>query len=132
MNIYKNLPPLEKTRDGKPYEIAPELRNRVNSLIRRECCNCVNKNCIALGDYDSHTCPQLISLSVCCKWFRWAVLPMDEALEAEIYKNMDRKRCAICGAVFLPGSNRTRYCRSCAAKVHREQKKKSARKRRSM
>ena len=26
-------------------------------------------------------CPQMISFSVCCKWFRWAVLPLDRTLE---------------------------------------------------
>ncbi len=50
--------------------------------------------------------PGLRSFSVCCKWFRWAVLPLDRTLEAEIYRDRDLKRCAECGGVFVPKSNR--------------------------
>ncbi len=39
--------------------------------------------------------------SVCCKWFRWAVLPHAGTLEAEIYRGRDLKRCAVCGGVFV-------------------------------
>ncbi len=132
MNLYKNLPPLEKTWNGKPYEIPPELRKRVNNLIIRECCNCENRCCMELEDYDTHTCPQLVSLTVCCKWFRWAVLPLDKALEAEIYKNIDMKRCAVCGLPYYSASHSSKYCTSCKKKVLKEQKKLYARKKRSM
>ena len=68
---------------------------------------------------------------VCCKWFRWAVLPLDGTLEAEIFQDKDLKRCAVCGRVFVPKSNRGKYCPDCAARVHRRQKTESERKRRS-
>ena len=83
-----------------------------------------------LDDGDTCTCPQTISYSVCCKWFRWAVLPQDKALEAEIFRSASVKRCAECGAAFVPRSNRAKYCEACAAKVHRRQKNASDRKRR--
>ena len=84
-----------------------------------------------LDDGDTHTCPQTVSFSVCCKWFRWAVLPLDGTLEAEIFRDKDLKRCAVCGGVFVPKSNRAKYCPGCAARVHRRQKTESERKRRS-
>ena len=94
-------------------------------------CNCEDGNCLALDDGDTCACPQMISFSVCCKWFRWAVLPLDRTLEAEIYRDRDLKRCAECGGVFVPKSNRGKYCPDCAARVHRRQKTESERKRRS-
>ena len=60
-----------------------------------------------------------------------AVLPLDGTLEAEIFRDKDLKRCAVCGGVFVPKSNRAKYCPGCAARVHRRQKTESERKRRS-
>ena len=130
-NPYKDLPPLERRPDGTHYRMTPAQRKQANALIRRECCNCEDGDCIALDDGDTCTCPQMISFSVCCKWFRWAVLPLDGTLEAEIFRDKDLKRCAVCGRVFVPKSNRAKYCPGCAARVHRRQKTESERKRRS-
>ena len=130
-NPYKDLPPLERRPDGSLYRMTPAQRKQAASLIRRECCCCEGGNCIVLDDWDTHTCPQTISFSVCCKWFRWAVLPLDGTLEAEIFRDKELKRCAVCGGVFVPKSNRAKYCPHCAAGVHRRQKTESERKRRS-
>ena len=130
-NPYKDLPPLERRPDGSLYRMAPAQRKQAASLIRRECCCCEDGNCIVLDDGDTCTCPQTISFSVCCKWFRWAVLPLDGTLEAEIFRDKDLKRCSVCGAAFVPRSNRGKYCPDCAARVHRRQKTESERKRRS-
>ena len=97
----KHLPPLEHRPDGSPYRITPPQKRRASGLIRRECCNCEDGNCLALDDGDTCACPQMISFSVCCKWFRWAVLPLDRTLEAEIYRDRDLKRCAECGGVLF-------------------------------
>ena len=70
---YQHLPPLEHRPDGSPYRITPPQKRRASGLIRRECCNCEDGNCLALDDGDTCACPQMISFSVCCKWFRWAV-----------------------------------------------------------
>ena len=88
---YQHLPPLEHRPDGSPYRITPPQKRRASGLIRRECCNCEDGNCLALDDGDTCACPQMISFSVCCKWFRWAVLPLDRTLEAEIYRDRDLK-----------------------------------------
>ncbi len=116
-NPYKDLPPLERKPDGSLYCMNPAQRKQANALIRRECCNCENGDCIAFDDGDTRTCPQMISFSVCCKWFRWSVLPLAGTLEAEIYRGRDLKRCAVCGGVFVPKSNRGKYCPDCAARV---------------
>ena len=99
-NPYKDLPPLERRPDGSLYRMTPAQRKQAASLIRRECCCCEDGNCIVLDDGDTCTCPQTISFSVCCKWFRWSVLPLDGTLEAEIFRDRDLKRCAVCGGVF--------------------------------
>jgi len=125
------LPEIERSPAGGLPRIAPAQRRRANALIRRECCNYADGGCIALDGRDACACPQMISFSVCCKWFRWAVLPLDGTLEAEIFRDKDTKRCAVCGHAFLPKSNRGKYCPDCAARVHRRQKTESERKRRS-
>ena len=130
-NPYKRLPPLERKPGSFLYRMNPAQRKQPNALIRRECCHCDDGNCIALDDGDTCTCPQTISFSVCCKWFRWAVLPLNGTLEAEIFRDKDLKRCAVCGGVFVPTSIRGKYCPVCDAVVHRRQKAESERKRRS-
>ena len=60
--------------------MTPAQRKQAASLIRQECCCCEDGNCIVLDDGDTCTCPQTVSFSVCCKWFRWAVLPLDLSL----------------------------------------------------
>ena len=130
-NPYKRLPPIERKPDGSLYRMTPAQRKQANALIRRECCNYEDGNCMLLDDGNTCTCPQTISFSVCCKWFRWAVLPLDGTLKAEIFRDKDLKRCAVCGGVFVPKSNRAKYCPGCAARVHRRQKTESERKRRS-
>ena len=121
-NPYKDLPTLERRPDGSLYRMTPAQRKQAASLIRRECCCFEDGNCIVLDDGDTCTCPQTVSFSVCCKWFRWAVLPLDGTLEAEIFRDKDLKRCAVCGGVFVPKSNRAKYCPGCATRVHRRQK----------
>ena len=130
-NPYKRLPPIERRQDGSLYRMTPAPRKQANALLCRECCCYEDGNCMLLDEGDTHTCPQTISFSVCCKWFRWSVLPQIGTLEAEIFRDKELKRCAICGRVFVPKSNRAKYCPDCAARVHRRQKTESERKRRS-
>lgn len=129
-NLYQSLPPIERKSDGALYGMTPMQRKQASALIRRECCNYDNGNCIALDDGDTCACPQIVSFSVCCKWFRWTVLPLSETLKTEIFRDRDTKRCAVCGNIFVLKSNRAKYCSDCAAKVHRRQKTESERKRR--
>ena len=129
--IYKGLPPIERKPDHSLYRMTPAQRKRATALIRRECCSYDDGSCLEQDDGDTHTCTQTISFSVCCKWFRRAVLPLDKPLEAEIFRNNSMKRCAVCGKPYVPKSNRGKYCPDCAARVHRRQKTESEQKRRS-
>lgn len=127
----KKPPEIERTPGGGLPRMTPAQRRRANALVRKTCCNYDNGNCLLLDDGEECVCPQTISYSVCCKWFRWAVLPLDRTLEAEIYRDCALKRCSVCGKPYVPKSNRGKYCPNCAARVHRRQKTESERKRRS-
>ena len=72
-----------------------------------------------------------ISRSLLCRWFRRAVLPQQPKLEQAILSPKKLRRCEVCGTGILARSGRTKYCPACAKEVHRQQKAKSARKRRS-
>jgi len=113
-------------------QMTPTQRKRANALIRSECCNFDGGYCLMLDDGESHACPQLASYSVLCKWFQTALLPTDAALRAEMFGTSSIKGCAICGEAFVPKSNRAKYCASCAAKIHRQQKNVSDRNRRAL
>ena len=95
------------------------------------CCNYESGNCLALDDGEECVCIQSISYSLLCRWFRSAVLPLDESLETALLYRKEQKRCTVCGQFFLPGSNRAKCCKSCAAIIHRRQKTASDRKRRA-
>ena len=114
-NPYKRLPPIERKPDGSLYRMTPAQRKQANALIRRECCCYEDGNCMLLDDGDTHTCPQTISFSVCCKWFRWSVLPQIGTLEAEIFRDKELKTlCGLRQSVrpkVQPGEILSRLCR---------------------
>ena len=91
---------------------------RVKKLIRRLCANCDSGDCLLLDDGDP--CPQMVSPTLICKYFRAAVLPTDRELCAEIMGGVHSwKRCAVCGGRFLAKGNRALYCGPCAQKERR-------------
>ena len=90
-----------------------------------------NGNCILLDDGDECVCPQLISYSLLCKWFRVAVLPADRLLYAELYQTGDKKKCTECGAFFASTSNSVKYCPVCRKRITRRQAAERMRKRRA-
>ena len=103
---------------------------RARKLVH-QCCNYESGNCLALDDGEECICVQSISYSLLCNWFRAAVLPLDDPLATALLYRKEHKQCAVCGHPFLPGSNRAKYCKSCATIVHRRQKTASDRKRRA-
>ena len=132
-------------KKSKP-EPVPVMDYRQYRRARRlvhECCNYDGGNCIALddgGNYDGGNCialddgeecvcVQSISYSLLCRWFRAAVLPLDRELETALFHRLDAKRCAVCGALFTPGSNRAKYCPECAVQVRRRKEAERQRKR---
>ena len=94
--------------------------------IRRKCANFDRENgcCLPLDDI----CPQTLTLSLLCRYYRAAVLPDDPALEAEIRKT--GQRCQICGAWYSPKGRNAKYCPSCAVEqrraLDRQRKRKKA------
>lgn len=43
----------------------------------------------------------------------------DENSQYTFHYRLDAKRCAVCGVLFLPGSNRAKYCPECAGHMKR-------------
>ena len=116
---------------GELIRLTPKQSRKVNALIKKTCCNYVDGNCILLDDGEECICPQRISYSLLCKWFRTAVLPADQKLYAELYKTEDLRRCTVCGASFASSSNSVKYCPDCRRKITRRQAAERMRKRRS-
>ena len=66
-------------------KITPKQRAKINTLVRKTCCNCYKGNCLLL-DYGEETkCVQLISrYGIYCNYFLKAVLPTEKELYTEI------------------------------------------------
>ena len=110
----------------------PSMDYRQHRRARRlvhECCNYDEGNCLLLDDGEPCVCVQSISRSLMCRWFRVAVLPLDGELAAALLYRGSRKRCAVCGAAFVPKSNQGKYCPDCAARVRRRKEAERQRKR---
>jgi len=106
----------------KPHEHSPVMNYRQYRRARRlvhECCNYDNGNCLMLDNGEECVCVQSVSYSLLCRWFRAAVLPLDKELETALLHRQAGKRCVLCGALFLPGSNRVKYCPDCAKRERR-------------
>ncbi len=111
--------------------LTPKQSRWVNKLIRKECCNFDNGNCILLDNVDLCICPQNITYShIICKWFKSAVLPIDKDLYNELTKLKNLKRCANCGKSFVSNANKTKYCDNCRIIVRRKKKAEYERNRR--
>ena len=105
--------------------LTPPQSRKVNALVKRECCNCDNGHCILLDDGEECVCPQLISYSLLCKWFRIAVLPADKLLYAELYHTEDKKRCTEWARSLLQGQITQNIART-AGSVSRTGRQRSA------
>ena len=97
----------------------PRMDYRQHRRARRlmhECCNYDEGNCLLLDDGELCVCVQSISLSLMCRWFRVAVLPLDGELAAALLyrgsqKTLRRLRGGICPQIqpgkILPRLRRT-------------------------
>ena len=92
---------------------------RTARRLVHSCCNYDCGNCLLLDDGEECICPQSITYSLICKWFRAAVLPLDAGLCAALLHRADRKKCALCGGYYLPKSNRAKYWPECAVRMKR-------------
>ncbi len=107
-----------------------EQSRKAKKLIRHLCANYDGGNCLPLDDGDDCPCPQLITRTLICKYFRAAVLPANLELYGEIMGKTGMKPCAGCGQPFLPPKKNTRFCVICAANRARRSKRKWAAKNR--
>ena len=98
--------------NDKPSRMDYRQHQAARRLVH-ECCNYDEGNCLLLDDGEPCVCVQSISYSLMCRWFRVAVLPLDGELAAALLYRGSRKRCAVCGAAFVPKSNRGKYCPDC-------------------
>lgn len=114
-----------------PKRLTPQQSRKVNALVKKSCCNYDNGNCLLLDDGETCVCPQTISYSLLCKWFRAAVLPDDKELQAELYQREDLRSCTVCGAAFASSSNSVKYCPDCRKRITRKQAAERMRKRRA-
>lgn len=62
--------------------------DRVNALVRNQCCNYDDGDCLLLDDGEAHPCIQLLAVTgIYCRYFRQAVLPAEKRLYAEILQD---------------------------------------------
>ena len=73
------LDPIERLPDGTLFRLTPGQLRSVSGLTKR-CCNFLDGECLLLDG----VCPQHISRSLLCRWFRRAVLPQQPKLEQAI------------------------------------------------
>ena len=114
-----------------PHMTYPQYR-AVRRLVH-SCCNHQDGNCLLLDDGEKCVCPQSISYSLICRWFRAAVLPLDESLCAALLSPpvAGRRRCREYKRIFTPPKHNTLYCPDCAAKRTKRSKRDWARKKRA-
>ena len=131
--IQNTLVPIERKPDGSLYRMTPAQHREAKKIIRKLCSNYCDGNCIRLDQGEEVPCPQMLSASVCCRFFRNVLLKDPEAgtLEAEIFTSGTRKRCAVCGKTFYAKSNRAKYCAACKVAAQRQQQAEYARRKRA-
>jgi len=75
---------------------------RTARRLVHSCCNYDCGNCLLLDDGEECVCPQSITYSLICKWFRAAVLPLDGVLYAALFPQGGMKVCVECRGLFRP------------------------------
>ena len=104
---------------------------RTKKLIRSLCANHDYRNCLLLDNgFRTCVCPQLISYSLICKYFRAAVLPADKELYAEILDTDQRRQCGGCSRLFVPERKNNLYCESCMSRRKRKRQREWVREKR--
>ena len=95
----------------------------VMTLIKKQCCNYYQGNCLLLDDGDSHTCPQRITPShIICRYFLDAVLPADKTLLRALISDTTAvmMTCSLCGSKTERTCRNQKFCPDCAKKKQRQ------------
>ena len=111
--------------------MSAQQARRVRKLIRTCCANYDGNSCLLLDDGETCPCPQLITSSLICKYFRAAVLPEDAELNTALLFRHKGKCCELCGTLFVPASNRAKYCHNCAEAEQRRKTRERVRRHRA-
>ena len=106
---------------------------RAARRLVHSCCNYDCGNCLLLDNGEECVCPQSITYSLVCKWFRAAVLPLAAGLCLALIPppSSKQRRCRECGRLFTLPKHNTLYCSTCAANRARQSKREWARKKRA-
>lgn len=101
-----------------------EQQHQAEKLIKSLCYNYQDGNCLLLDDGEPCVCVQSISYSLCCNYFRVAVLPTEPVLEAKIVCPDNICYCEDCKRAFVPRykRNNRKFCVQCAKRRHRKSK----------
>ena len=91
---------------------------KVKQLVKM-CANYMDGDCLLLDNDNLCPCVQEISMSLCCKYFETAVLPLDNKLYSSLKNIPNKKKCEVCGEYFASRSNRAKYCYACSEKVRK-------------
>ena len=91
------LDPIERLPDGTLFRLTPGQLRSVRGLTKR-CCNFLDGDCLLLDG----VCPQHISRSLLCRWFRRAVLPQQPKLEQAILSPKNSAAAKSAARVFSP------------------------------
>lgn len=91
------LDPIERLPDGTLFRLTPGQLRSVRGLTRR-CCNFLDGDCLLLDG----ACPQFISRSLICRWFRRAVLPQQPKLEQAILSPKNSAAAKSAAQAFSP------------------------------
>lgn len=98
------LDPIERLPDGSLFRLTPGQLRSVRGLTKR-CCNFLDGDCLLLDG----ACPQHISRSLICRWFRRAILPQQPKLEQAILspKNSAAAKSAARASSSAPAGQNT-------------------------
>ena len=121
------------------YKYASKQKREIRQLVRAECANHFPDDG---GGQSMDYCARRDTLcsminppsGKICEYFKKCVLPLSSTLEAELlFRDAVRKNCAICGAEFVPASNRQVYCSpKCEAQGNRIKNRERKRKQRGV
>ena len=102
--IQNTLAPVERKPDGTLYRMTPAQHREAKKIIRRLCSNYCDGNCIRLDKGEEVPCPQMLSASVCCRFFRNVLLkdPEAGALEAGFFHPARRNAAQYVEKSFIP------------------------------
>ena len=128
----QKLLPIERKPDGSLFRMTTEQHKAAAMLIKKLCSLESYGNCLWLSIYEDIPCPQLLTPSVCCRFFRHVLLKDKSAvgLEAEVFKTSRLRYCLQCGKAYSANSNNSKYCPLCRPITAKKQRAAYLKKRR--